>query len=308
MYIAKTRQTLDNQIHTALKNKISFGKSKHADKRENELKFMESTYKIYSYSTYNTYLKECLKFSKWLQTEKGIHKKTDYREAEKYVTEYLQHKLDSGCSIYTIKMQKSALSMLFSKQIDYTLPNRDNKAIKRSRSVAKMDKHYSPTGKYADVFIMALGTGCRRCDLLNLKTDCLRTIDNHLYVVIKGSKGGRDRIAFVREEYAQQVKEIVLNRQIEGHTRVFDKVPTRIDVHALRRQYAKALYLDIKDNKKLKDKLLKNYPSRANYEKNIKRDYYKDRDGNVHDRDAVYIVSQALGHNRLEVTITHYLK
>ena len=68
--------------------------------------------------------------------------------------------------------------------------------------------------------------------------------------------------------------------------------------------------------------ILKEYPERHEYKT------YKDKDGNrvtyeiksetittrqgkesqTFNRDDVYCVSQALGHNRLDVTIAHYLK
>lgn len=87
----------------------------------------------------------------------------------------------------------------------------------------------------------------------------------------------------------------------------------------MRREYAKRLYRDIVENRELRDKYLKEYPKRKEYKtqkdrngisctKEIKTKYYKDRENNIFERDDIYIVSQALGHNRLEVSITHYLK
>ena len=79
------------------------------------------------------------------------------------------------------------------------------------------------------------------------------------------------------------------------------------------------MYDEIKDNKELRDEILKNYPERRELKtqkdkdgntvtKEIKSDVYKDRSGNVWKRDDIYVLSQALGHNRLDVSITHYLK
>ena len=33
-----------------------------------------------------------------------------------------------------------------------------------------------------------------------------------------------------------------------------------------------------------------------------------DREGNIYNRDDLYIISQALGHNRVDTSIAHYLK
>lgn len=311
------KRTLEQLIKQDLVNKTAFGQSKHLDKHA--LGFGESTYKIYSYSTFDTYLKECSQYAQWLKETKGISKLTDLSITEQFAKEYIQERLNNGVSVYTAKMERSALSMLYGKTIDIEMPKRDNKNISRSREESVNDKHHSRDGKYKSVFDMALGTGCRRCDLESLKVDCLVEKDGHLYAKITRSKGGRDRLVFVRKEYAQSIKEHVLKRQIEGYTKVFDKVPRKIDIHALRRDYCKKLYVDIKDNRQLRDDILKNYPPRVEYKTNtdkngntyakqIKRDYYKDRDGNVYDRDDIYVLSQCLGHNRLDVSVTHYLK
>ncbi len=311
------KQKIENLFHTELKNKIAFGQSKHADKAG--LGFGVSTYKIYSYGTYNTYLKECLQYSKWLETKKGIKKADDINKTEQYVKEYLQYRQEQGVSIFTLKMERSALGMLYSKSIDYELPVRDSKSITRSRLNVEGDKHYSETGKYKDVFDLGRATGGRRADLLKLTVDSFTEKDGHLYVMFDKSKGGRNRLTYVREEYRQEIESMIQKAREAGKTKLLDKIPQRIDVHGLRREYCKGLYQEIKDNRELRDDILKNYPERHEYKtqkdkngnsytKEIKRDYYKDRDGNTYNRDNIYVCSQCLGHNRLDVSITNYLK
>lgn len=311
------KQTIEHLIHSELVSKISFGKSKHEDKKT--LEFGGSSYKIYSYSTYETYLKEATAYACWLKEEKGISKAVDLSETEQYVKEYLQHRLDNGISVYTLKMERSALSMLYGKSIKFDLPIRDNKAIKRSRKETSNDRHYSREGKYKDVFIMGIATGGRRKDLKNLRTSDLVEINGNLYISFKGSKGGRNRLSPVRQEYANTVVEIFLKRQIEGKEKVFDKIPYKIDIHSLRREYAKKLYQDILQNPFLRDEYIKQYPMRKElknqrdkdgiaHTKEIKTKIYKDRDGNIYSRDDLYIISQSLGHNRVDTSITHYLR
>lgn len=313
------KQNMENLFHTNLKDKISFGQSKHADKVNQNLSFEESTYKIYSYSTYNTYLKECTAYAKWLAEEKNIKKTDDIGKTEQYAKEYLQSRLDSGVSVYTAKMERSALGMLYSKRIDFKMPVRDSKNITRSRLDVEGDKHYSESGKYKDVFTLGRATGGRRSDLLKLTVDSFVMKDGHLYVEFDKSKGGRDRLTYVREEYRQEIQDIIQRAKEDGKTKLLDKIPQRIDVHGLRREYCQGLYNEIKNNRELRDDILKNYPSRREYktqkDKNgnsytqeIKSNIYKDRDGNIYDRDTIYACSQCLGHNRLDVSITHYLK
>lgn len=313
------KQNIENLFHTNLKDKINFGKSKHLDKIEQGLTFGESTYKIYSYSTYNTYLKECVAYAKWLREEKGINKTDDISKTEQYSREYLQNRLDSGMSIYTIKMERAALGMLYEKKINFELPARDSKNITRSRLPVEGDKHYCESGKYRDVFILGKATGGRRCDLTGLTINSFKEKNGHLYVEFDKSKGGRDRITYVREEYRREIQNMIQKTKEEGRTKLLEKIPQRIDIHGLRREYCKGLYEEIKDNRELRDSILKNYPERHEYKtqknkdgisytKEIVRDYYKDRDGNVYNRDDIYVCSQCLGHNRLDVSITHYLK
>lgn len=299
------KQSAENIFHTELKNKIAFGQSKHADKAN--LKFGESSYKIYSYSTYNTYLKEVEQYAKWLKEEKNINKIKDIKETEQYAKEYIEKRLNvDKVSVYTAKLERSALSMLYTKQIEIEMPKRDNKNITRSREQTANDKHYSRNGVCRDIFTVALATGGRRSDLQNLKQTDFIEKDGLLYVNFIQSKGGRNRLAPVREEYKQQVLEIVDKAKKNGKTRLIDrKIPKEIDVHALRREYAKNLYKDITENRELRDTYLKMYPERS---EKVKRDIYKDRDDNVYNRDDLYVITQALGHNRIDVSVTHYLK
>lgn len=313
------KQSVENLFHTNLKNKIAFGESKHLDKIGQGLNFGESTYKIYSYSTYDTYLKECLQYSNWLAAEKGLKKTDDINKTAEYVKEYLQSRLDSGVSVYTAKMERAALGMLYGKKIDFEMPVRDSKNITRSRRSVEGDKHYSDTGKYKDIFILGRGTGGRRSDLEKLTTDSFVEKDGHFYVQFKKSKGGRDRLTYVREEYKQEILDIIQKTKETGRTKLLEKIPQKIDVHGLRREYCQGLYSEIKDNRKLRDDILKNYPKRHEYKtqkdkdgnsytQEIKRNYYRDKNGNVYDRDDIYVCSQCLGHNRLDVSITNYLK
>lgn len=307
--------TLKNQIKQNLNSKIAYGESKHQDKQG--LEFGQSTYKIYSFDTKDTYEKACLRFEKWLVEEKQISKRESLEEVEKYVKEYLQHRLDDNKSVYTVKMERSALSMLYAKQFDIDMPKRDNKNITRSREETANDKHHSESGIYRDLFVIAKATGGRRCDLEKVTKSAFYEKDGKMYVNFLQSKGGRDRTAIVREEYQQQVKEIL--QKHNDKDKLFPHIPKEIDIHALRRNYAQNLYQDIKENRELRDNLLKLYPERHEYKtqkdkdgntytKEIEKTTYTDRDKNTYLRDDVYVVTQCLGHNRIDVTITHYLK
>lgn len=297
------RKTISNQIHSALADKIAFGKSKHLDKIEQETTFGKSTYKIYSFSTYDTYNKVGREYGKWL-ADKGV-KYGKLTDTEQYAREYIQSRLEDGKSVYTLKMERSALGMIYGHNIEVLLPIRHNGDVKRSREETFNDKHISRTGKYADIFTVATATGCRRCDLKALNTNSLVERDGKYFLDIKQSKGGRDRLAPVLPSKADEVKKIFEQAKENGRGKLFDHIPKEIDVHGLRREYAQELYHSLTDDKSLRDEYLTYYPARH---ENVKSDFYRDREGNVFERDTVYVVSQSLGHNRIDTSITAYLK
>lgn len=297
------RKTISNQIHSALANRIAFGESKHLDKIEQETTFGKSTYKIYSFSTYDTYNKVGREYGKWL-SEHGV-KYGKLADTERYAREYIQSRLEDGKSVYTLKMERSALGMIYGHNIDIPLPIRHNEDVKRSRENTANDKHISRTGKYADIFTVATATGCRRCDLKDLTIHSLVKKNGQYFLDIKQSKGGRDRLAPVLPSKLYEVKLIFQQAREDGKDKLFERIPKEIDVHGLRREYAQELYHTLTDDKVQRDNYLAYYPAR--HEK-VKSDFYRDRDGNIFERNTVYVVSQALGHNRIDTSITSYLK
>lgn len=311
------KKDVERLFHQTLSDKLAFGQSKKAAKKD--LGFGQSTYQIYSVNSYKTYLKQCKQYARWLKEEKGINKIDDINKTEQYAKEYIQKRLDDGKSIYTVKMERSALGMLYGKQIDIKLPSRTPDQITRSRKETKNDRYITRDGKYKDVFTISIATGSRRKDISKLCVNNFREVDGKLYVFFEKSKGGRDRLTPVLEKYEKDVRDIIEQAKADGKTRLFNHIPKEIDVHGLRREYCQGLYDEIKDNKELRNEILKNYPERRELKtqkdkdgntvtKEIKSDVYKDRSGNVWKRDDIYVLSQALGHNRLDVSITHYLK
>ncbi len=309
----------NTNIHLLIKDnlvsKIAFGKSKHEAKKD--LDFGQSSYKIYGEETYKTYKKECLKYADWLENEKGIKKAKSIDDVKQYTQEYLQERLDKGCSVWTVKMEKSALGMLYGEPIKMDMPKRDIHNIERSRHDRNV--HFARDGKYKDVYIIALATGGRRADIEKLKVDDFKMQDGKLYVNFTQSKGGRDRLTYVRQEYMQDVLKIVQRAKESGQDKVLEDVPSNMDIHALRKEYAYSLYQDIQRDDELRTFLLNHEPPRKEYRtsvnkdgmkvtKEVQRDIYKDRDNNVFKRDDIYIISRMLGHNRIDTAICHYLK
>lgn len=311
----KRKQSVHTLIKDSLEDKIAFGMSKHKAKRD--LDFGQSSYKIYAKVTYDTYKKECLKFADWLQSEKGIKRIKEIDDIKPYAQEYLQSRLDKGCSVWTVKMEKSALGMLYNEPIKFDMPKRDINNITRSRH--DRNAHFARDGKYKDVYVIALATGGRRADIEKLRPQDFKMQDGKLYVNFEQSKGGRDRLTYVRQEYVEDVLKIIQKAKLEGRDKVLEDIPSNMDIHALRKEYAYNLYQDIQAHEELRTFLLAHEPPRKEYRtsankdgikvtKEVQKGIYKTRDGDVYKRDDIYIISRQLGHNRIDTAICHYLK
>ncbi len=321
------RSTIERQINNILYSKQGFGESRHEAKQQLREEF-GTTYqfgmtdeKIHSYDTFDTYQKACQRFGKWLQEEKGISKKADINKCKEYAKEYLQYRLDTDkVSIWTVKMERSALAKLYGEKIDIELPKRDTKDITRSRGEKEQDKHFSEE-RNKDLVIIAKATGGRRCDLEKL-TPAKFFVDrnNMMWVRFDGSKGGRDRVSPVLPQYREHIERFLQDR--DKDTRLFSKISHSADIHGYRGNYARALYKLVGEDKEFKENILKKYPERHEYKTvkdkatgeskvyEITSEYYVTRRENKQTfvRDNAYICTCALGHTRLEVSITYYLK
>lgn len=322
------RKTITRQLEHCLHDKMAFGESRHEAKNElrnslgEDYRFGMSDDKIHALETFDTYKKVSVEYAKWLIEEKGVNKYIDIKDTERYACEYLQERLDKGLSVWTIKMERSALGKIYGQQIELRqLPKRQDEDITRSRKECEHDKHFS-VSKNADLVLIASACGTRREDLGKVRMDSFKVIEGRLYVEIKGSKGGRNRIAPVLEVKEKEVKAFLERLEKEGKRNnipLFGKVHSKMDVHSYRRAYAKALYREVSTNRKIRDIILRNYPTRCEMKttivngeritKEVQSQYFRPKGTKeIYDRDDLYVVSQALGHNRIDVTYHSYLK
>lgn len=262
---------------------------------------------IHSYNTYRTYMEHCGHFIDWCLENKGVNKYASLNKIEKYAKEYLQYREEQGKSLYTLKAEKAALGKLYSKEIDYKFKEaRTIDKITRSRQDTERQKHFSEE-RNKDLVNIAKATGGRREDIQKLtRKDFFADSKGNLWVSFEGSKGGRNRLAPVLPAYQEAIKEFISTKENNEH--LFDKIHNAADIHAYRREYAQELYNLVKDDKDKAQEYALKYPERANKGYNT---YYARGDRATAFRglkDDIYIVSQALGHNRLSVTVNHYLK
>ena len=310
------RKTLNNQVQHALTQKARIGQSRHKAKEELRQEYASQGVKmdfgtavegIHSIKTFDVYKGHCERFTAWCIENKGVSKYAKLESIKQYAVEYLKEREAQGLSLYTLKAERAALGKLYGEQIECKFEKaRTYKDVTRSRGEAKRDAHFSEE-KNASLVALCRGTGGRREDISKLTKECFFVKDGNMFVRFEQSKGGRDRIAPVLPKYQKQIKELL--DKTENNKLLFDVVHNGCDVHGYRREYAQELYKTVCKDEKLKAEYSKQYAPRN--EPNIKGSVYRSHEKErpfVGERDNIYIVSQALGHNRLDVSVNHYLK
>jgi len=284
------------QIKMNIDSKLKIGTKKHEDRKLG----IDSNKYIYSWSTYETYMRNAHYFKNWIK-ENYPNIKT-LEEARPLAEKWLNHRMnDKGDSPHTLKLKRSVLAKIYDCSGDdfkIVISDRKRANIKRSRSSVAMDKDFSI--KNNSVLIdFCKSTGVRRHELTGLMGGNIVYLDGKPHLYIRRGKGGRPRHAPIIGTEAQisSVIDLVNNTKVDCH--VFNKVPQKADIHSYRREYANAIYeMNKRDIKTLKREEI----------------YYcrKDLKGVHLDREALIKVSFALGHGRKDkprpsIVATNYM-
>jgi integrase len=250
-----------------------------------------STGKIHSHTTRKVYQQHVLAFINWARTTHGITRLAWLEErADELVTEYLAAHVAAGKSAYTLQTERAALRLFFgnwSLAATVVIPTRTRTTITRSRGPAGHDRHFQPAHWQAHIRF-AQACGLRRAELRDLRVrDVYAASDGTLFVHVKNGKGGRPREVPVLAGHEEDVLAVVQGRA--SHEKVFDHIPRHMDVHSYRRDSAQQHYLQQAPGQALPP-----------VEGRLRRDAY--------DPAVTQEVSRALGHNRLDVVLRHYLR
>lgn len=271
-----------------------FGRSKYDDKKKGL-----TDDKIYSYSTYDSYKKACIRFVKFCKYK---YKCKTLKGCRQYVDEYLKSRFHLSAS--TVKLEASALAKLYQcSGTDFVkTPSRHRADIKRSRLAVERDKHFSVT-KNKDLIDFCRSIGCRRKELSMLRgTDLIYRNGMPFIHFTRGTKGGRERYTPVIGNV-----ELVVNMMNKaGNNKIFTKISSNADIHSYRADYAKSLYnmLARPINQIPYDRVNKGTGRKYQSEVYVCRG---DKKGIKYDRRAMLEVSRALGHNRVSVIASNYL-
>lgn len=279
-----------------------FGRSKYQDKLQaaaeydrlrpegmSKQEYINSALRphIYSYKTYGNYVKHINYFLAWCEERYGCKTLKQCRE---HVDEWLQERISSELSAYTLKLEAAALGKLYqepSKNFTPT-PSRERGSITRSRGYALRDAGFS-LEKNREIIDFCRATGLRRAELESLTGSQLIEKPEGYFIAVKG-KGGRYRESPVIGPHAEEVAK---RMRSAGSGKVWEKVPSHMDVHSYRSEYATAIYSAyVRDPIPEKDR----YYCRG------------DRKGTVMDKVAMLKASEALGHSRIDVVAGHYIR
>jgi integrase len=250
-----------------------------------------STGKIHSHTTRKVYQQHVLAFINWARTQHGITRLAWLDErADELATQYLTEHVAAGRSAYTVQSERAALRLFFgnwSLATTVGIPRRTRTTITRSRGSAGHDRHFQSAHWQAHIRF-AQACGLRRAELGDLRVrDVYTASDGTLFVHVKHGKGGKAREVPVLPGQEQYVLAVVQDRA--PHEKVFDHIPKHMDVHSYRRDSAQQRYLQHAPGQALPP-----------VDGRLRRDDY--------DPAATQQVSWALGHNRLDVVLRHYLR
>lgn len=277
--------SLTFQLKTLLDSKLAIGTSKHTDKQ-----LGATSDKIYSWATYKAYLKHGVYFLDWAKANYGV--KT-LEQASPFINEWLESRENQNLSAYTVKLEASALAKIYSLPADeiYKSKSRLRADIQRSRGEKVRDKHFSATA-HQELIRFCQATGLRRAELTQLKGTDLIYINSEPFIHIsRASKGGRPRNIPLKLDTAFIIDFMVS----AGDNKVFSTVPNGADIHSYRAEFATNYY----------NSIARDVSELPKDEKYICR---KDLKGIVYDRQAMLEVSRALGHNRVNIIASHYIR
>ena len=274
--------------------KHSRGEAKEIAEAAGESTWAFSTGMIHSFKTRTVYQAHVVRFVRWARS---IHQVKNLAQldprAEALATEWVQAQLAEGKSPYTLQAERAALRLFFGNRTlaqDVAIPRRTREHITRSRGPAAHDRHIQ-LANWQPLIRFLQATGLRRNELRTLRDqdiirDDLEYLDE-IVVKVRNGKGGKARTVPVLPGREADVRAVLSGSDPEAL--VFSRIPKHLDVHSYRREYAQALYQHYAPGRGLP-------PAQGRLKP---RDY---------DRDAAQRVSWALGHNRIDVVIRHYLR
>lgn len=266
---------------------------------------------IYSKKTMSDYKKIAEQFSHW-QKEKGYNFKSLSDVKEKDIISYLTDRKQQNKSSWTLSHDLSALNKIFHTSItkkQAELPQRKISNIKNNRGFGS-NYRISTYKKNKAIIDFISSCGVRRQSLTTLTpSHAIRNSNNIIIGFTVKEKGGKVRNCYVLNGKQKEVTDFV-NSHIEtkGNKPFWNKIDQNLNTHWYRGEYAKSLYNDLVLAKKNQiDYFNGYYNTFINQNKLNKATANYGEKSKGYDTAILGIVSQNLGHNRIDVVMNNYL-
>lgn len=271
-------------IKTIFNQKMAIGESRHLAKQENQAQD-----KIFSYKTREIYEDKCSRFAKYCQDNYNCK---SLAQCEKHINDYINHMRKEEQSAYSQKTTLAAIGKLYGKsyfkEIETDVRNRSD--IKRGRTETESRNHFSEKNNH-ELVNFCKNTGLRRSELLNIKGKDLVYVNGKYNINVSNGKGGKHRLVPILNQNQGVIDKM---NSVAKEERVFLHIHSKAPIHEYRGDYAKSMY----------QSLARPIEELHGHDRYCCRG---DMKGEIYDRQALFETSQALGHERETVIVSHYL-
>lgn len=275
-------QTLQKRFEMMLEQRLAFGESRHQAKSEGT-----ASAKIFSHNTMHTYKRMVGDFAHYCE-ERGVKRPAN---AKALANDYIQSLKDKGASPWTQQSVRSAIHKLYGEAFITTQCDaKRRECITRSRLDTAQARHFSEKNN-AELISFCKHTGLRRSELERLDSTTNKVVERHGQAFITNIKGKGGK---VRDVPILNNDQAVIDKINNADGIVWGRVHSNANIHGYRGDYAQALY----------DSLARDVQSLP------KSEVYHcqgDKRGDWYDKQAMREVSNALGHNRIDVIANNYL-
>lgn len=270
---------------------------------------------IHGLKTLQNYKDELNRFNNYLNNNNFKFKKIEEIPREVFKS-YLQSQKDRGLSPYTVHASMSCINKIFEcgfTKKELGLEQRKINNITNNRGFSKSYPLLEKKHETEINFIKAFGF--RRSTVNNLTPESfIRDNNGQVYALETIEKGGKINHYYLLSEYKSYINNYLDERNLNPGEKLFSNFDPygHINTHYYRNEYSCNLYNELLENKLNNEPYYNGSPYYENYINTdkyfnnidkIKDDTYKD-----YDKEIVGLLSQSLGHYRLDVVVNHYLR
>ena len=289
-----------------------FGQSKYQAKQDSYRQGNQGKVQgIYSKQTMQIYKTVGNEFSSWCKS-KGYRFHSLSEVKDTHIIEYLSERQTADKSAWTISRDLSALNKIFNRSISKKqagLKARKNADIKNNRGFGNNYRNsiYKKNQALTD-FISA--TGIRRQSVATIcPSNAIRDKVGTVIGFHVVEKGGKSRNAYVLKSKQADITKFV-NDSISqrGNSPFWSEPSKNLNTHWYRGQYANSLYEELQTAKASGQDYYDGYRSTFINERKFEQAIQGHRETTKgYDTSCLALVSQSLGHNRIDVVYSNYL-